>query len=457
MTQAFYNAISGINASQSQLVVVSDNIANMNTAGFKSSRVTFADVYYNTLSSGSPPTTETGGTNGKQIGAGVKVASIDRDFSNGTITSTGITTDCNIQGNGFFVVQSSAGEPYYTRAGNFNVDSEGYLALPNGYRLFGATNTFSTSCSEDLLRIPNMIATETVPNTTDIGSKELQNLNHCDISKGTFSIKANLKGGGSVSCEINITDADNTLDKIISKMETALDGVGVDASQIEITLADGKMKINLLQPTVAGKCESLEFTSGTSNFVASAELKRESLTSNTYSTKILDYKQHINTPDSIQASEKYSSITISENGVVEITYSNGDKLSVFANELGVNEFKYTTSSGVIIKGNDDVIVGSSVLPSANLQIQLVNFMNPNGLLGAGSNLFSTGPNCGTAYYGTGNSNSFGAINTSGLEASNVDLASEFTNMITAQRAVEANSRIFSTANQIMQTLVYLGQ
>ena len=215
--------------------------------------------------------------------------------------------------------------------------------------------------------------------------------------------------------------------------------------------------MKLLQPTVVGKAETLEFTSGTSNFVAATELRRESLTSNNYYTTVLDYKQMVNTPDSIASAEKYSSIAITENGIVEISYSNGDKLSVFANELGINEYKYTTSDGIIIRGNEDVIVSSAVMPSANLQIQLVNFMNPNGLLGAGSNLFSTGPNCGTAYYGTGNANSFGAIITSGLESSNVDLASEFTNMITAQRAIEANSRIFNTTNQIMQTLVYLGQ
>lgn len=124
--------------------------------------------------------------------------------------------------------------------------------------------------------------------------------------------------------------------------------------------------------------------------------------------------------------------------------------------MGLNEFKYTTSEGVIIKSNNDVLVSPSVLQKANLQIQLVNFINPNGLIATGSNLYETGPNAGTAFFGTGNANAFGSVKTGGLEASNVDLAAEFANMITAQRAVEANSRIFDTANQIMQTLVYLG-
>lgn len=459
MTQAFYNAISGINANQTQLVVVSDNIANMNTVGFKGSRVTFSDVYYNTLSAGSPPTKEMGGTNGKQIGSGVQVSSIDRDFTNGTVSSTGISTDCNIQGNGFFVVQSATGEPFYTRAGNFQVDSEGYLSLPNGYRLVGATNTFSTSGSKNLLQIPIMIDTETQANTKDLESKDIKDLNACSIAKGTFTITANIKDGAAVECTVDITATDNTLEKIVGKMETALADKGIDSSQVKIECGKttgGKLVINVLKPTETGKVESLEFASSTSNFVATTELRRESLTSNTYSTKVLDYKQIINSPDSVEAAEKYSSLTITENGIVEISYSNGDKLSVYANDLGTNEFRYTTSDGIVIKGNNDVIVSSSVIPEANLQFQLVNFMNPNGLLGAGSNLFKQGPNSGAASYGTGNSNAFGSIKTGGLEASNVDLSTEFANMITAQRAVEANSRIFNTANQIMQTLVYLG-
>lgn len=456
MTQAFYNAISGINASQSQLVVVSDNIANMNTTGFKGSRVTFADVYYNTISAGSPPTKEVGGTNGKQIGLGVQIASIDRDFTNGTVTSTGITTDCNIQGNGFFVVQGASGENYYTRAGNFTVDSEGYLTLPNGYRVVGATNMFSTSASDKPLQIPNMISTETVPNTTDLTTKKLDNLNNASITKGDFTIKATMTNGTEKDVKITLTNEKN-LSEVINTIKKGLTDAGIASNQYTIKTDGGKLSLTLNKPGEAtGDVDYLEFTSGSSNFVSTTEFRRESTTSNVYSTKVIDYKQIVNAPDSISTAEKYSSISISENGILEITYSNGDKLSVYPDELGINNFKYTTSEGIIIKGKDDVLMSSSVLPEANLQIQLANFINPNGLIAAGSNLYEAGPNAGTTFFGTGNSNAFGSIKTGGLEASNVDLAAEFANMITAQRAVEANSRIFDTANSIMQTLVYLG-
>lgn len=457
MTQAFYNAISGINASQSQLVVVSDNIANMNTTGFKGSRVTFADVYYNTISAGSPPTKEVGGTNGKQIGLGVQIASIDRDFTNGTVTSTGITTDCNIQGNGFFVVQGPSGENYYTRAGNFTVDPEGFLTLPNGYRVVGATNVFSTSASDRPLQIPNMISTETVANTVDLTTKKLEDLNNASITKGDFTIKITETDGDEITVPVTLTNEKN-LNEVVNTIKAALTAKGIATDQYQISTNEGKLTLKLLRPgDVDGDVDYLEFTSGSSNFISATELRRESTTSDVYSTKVLDYKQIVNAPDSISTAQKYSSIAISENGILEITYSNGDKLSVYADELGINNFKYTTSEGVIIKGKDDVLISSSVLPEANLQIQLANFINPNGLLANGSNLYTAGPNAGTTFFGTGNSNAFGSIKTGGLEASNVDLATEFANMITAQRAVEANSRIFDTANTIMQTLVYLGR
>ena len=92
-----------------------------------------------------------------------------------------------------------------------------------------------------------------------------------------------------------------------------------------------------------------------------------------------------------------------------------------------------------------------------LQIQMACFTNEQGLLQSGNNTYEAGPNVGTVYYGTAASNAFGTIDAGGLEASNVDLAKEFSNMIISQRAIQANSRVFSTASDIMETLSYLGQ
>jgi flagellar hook protein FlgE len=112
MSQSLYTAMGGISAAQTDLNVVSNNIANLNTTGYKSSSVNFSDVYYTTLSSGTGTSQTTGGTNPMQVGIGVQVSAISKDFSSGTWVATGKTTDLMIQGGGFFTAMSPAGEVF---------------------------------------------------------------------------------------------------------------------------------------------------------------------------------------------------------------------------------------------------------------------------------------------------------------------------------------------------------
>ena len=119
-------------------------------------------------------------------------------------------------------------------------------------------------------------------------------------------------------------------------------------------------------------------------------------------------------------------------------------------------FKYTLNNGRVITG-DNLTIHDGIVEPANLQIQLASFVNPNGLVAEGSNTYTVGPNSGIALYGSINSNAFGSVISGVLEGSNVDLASEFAEMVVAQRAIEANSRVFDTTNQILQTLSTLGR
>jgi len=144
MTQAFYTAIGGMAAGQTKITVVADNIANMNTIGFKASNVNFSDVYYRTSSTGQAPTGQMGGINPKQTGIGVQTASITRDFSAGTTLTTGLNTDLCINGSSFFTVASPTVEILYTRDGNFTVDADGHMVTSSGYKLLGTNNTCNT-------------------------------------------------------------------------------------------------------------------------------------------------------------------------------------------------------------------------------------------------------------------------------------------------------------------------
>lgn len=132
MLRSMNSAISGMQAFQTDLDVVGNNIANVDTVGFKQQNVNFSDVMSQTLAGGNAGTASTeGGTNPQQVGLGVQVANTDMDMSDGADASTGVDTDASIQGNGFFVVQNGDSQ-YLTRAGDFTVDSSGNLVLPDG-------------------------------------------------------------------------------------------------------------------------------------------------------------------------------------------------------------------------------------------------------------------------------------------------------------------------------------
>ena len=197
---------------------------------------------------------------------------------------------------------------------------------------------------------------------------------------------------------------------------------------------------------------------GTSNFLTETELAvAETDANGVLTSKTLDWVGSLSASVNKQLDLSASDYEIYENGSIEVTYSNGDKLRVMQSlETGQLEFQYTTSEGILMNGKE-INVSEDVATLGNLQIQLAHFMNPDGLEQEGNNYFSIGINTGEAIYGSPNTSLFGAIKSGGLEASNVDLTKQFANMIIAQRAIEANSRVFNTANQVMQSLVYLGQ
>ncbi len=437
MTQALYTSQTGMNGAQTKLNVVADNIANMNTVGFKQSRVNFADIYYNTLSSGSAPSSNLGGINPRQIGTGVRAAEIIRDFTGGSSVVTGISTNLAIKGNGFFTVQNGNNELLYTRAGNFSVDAEGYLVLPNGYKALGTEDQRSSTGSQTPIQIPVMIQTQTIPNA-GAGDKTLSELNgNVAITSGTIEVVV-----GNQTTPVNI-DANATLNDVVA----ALNGVnGVTA-----TLTDGQIDVR------ADDGSKVVLNNGTSNFVTQTGLTWNDAT-NSVESKTLDYQQIVRTGTDVANSQKVTAVDIHEDGILEVTYANGDKLTAIANPEDETKliFRYTTGSPAVnITGDDLDITG--VAEPANFQLQMANFVNPDGLVAVGSNAYKEGPNSGSALYGSISAGAFGTVNSGEYEGSNVDLAEQFADMIISQRMLEANSRVFNTASNILQTISYLGQ
>ena len=145
MMRSLYSAVSGLKTHQTRMDVIGNNIANVNTEAFKSSRVTFSEIMYQTTASasGGNAATGIGGINAKQIGLGVKIGGISRNFEVGTFVNTGRDTDVMISGNGYFVVQGGDGKQYYTRDGVFTTDSDGNLVTQSGMKVVGASTPYS--------------------------------------------------------------------------------------------------------------------------------------------------------------------------------------------------------------------------------------------------------------------------------------------------------------------------
>ena len=157
MTQALFTSMTGLNAGTEQLTVVSDNVANMNTTAYKTSRVDFQDIWYSTKTTGTNSTRVSGGTNPYQVGVGVQCASITKDFSASSTNTTGRTEDMAITGNGWFTVINSDGKCLLTRDGTFSLDENGYLCTANGCKVLGTSNMEALSNSTTPVRIPTQI------------------------------------------------------------------------------------------------------------------------------------------------------------------------------------------------------------------------------------------------------------------------------------------------------------
>ncbi len=432
MSQALHTSSTGINAGQQQINVIANNVANINTTAFKAANMTFETLYSKNLSYGSAATNEGGGTNPKQIGLGVKVGGITRNFTSGDFVSTGRDMDLMISGNGFFVVQDSEGKLYYTRDGVFSTDSEGNVVTQSGMKVVAAQSPYSNSSSGETVQVPKNLRAE-VLGDPGLATKTISQLNNASITTGTIDVKV-----GDAEYTLTVPEGDPTIQSIIDSFNQSLDGSGVTFS---IT-GDGRISYT----------GDIEFVDAESNFVGQTGI------SNSNPSKQIN--QVVNLSEMVNYNDNNTitlmSTTVDENGIIAATYSDGSILTQYVDDTYAVHWKYTTSQGVTIRGNDVQAEGTSIANS-NFVIELATMVNEEGLVSVNNNLWEWGADVGEVYYGMAGEVSFGSIESGGYEGSNVDIAAELTNMITAQRMIQMNSRVFSTASSVMETLAYLGQ
>ena len=437
MSQALHTASTGINAGQSQINVVANNVANINTTAYKSANMTFETLYSRNLSYGSAATKDGGGTNPKQIGLGVKVGGITRDFTPGDFVSTGRDMDLMISGNGFFVVQDADGKLYYTRDGVFSTDSEGNVVNQSGMKVVAAGTPYSNASSGKTVQIPKNLAA-VVKGDANIANKKLSELNNASITDGNIDVT--IKG---TKITLTVDKGDPTMGEVIAKFNQQIKAAGID--DVEFSVANGVVSYT------AGA--DVTFDSATSNFVG-----QTGISNNNPSTKQINQtvalQEMVNYND--QNGITLKSTTVDENGIIAATYSDGSILTQYVDKNFATQWKYTTPQGVTIRSGDVQATGSSI-ENSNFVIELATMVNEEGLVSINNNLWEWGADVGEVYYGMAGEVSFGSIESGGYEGSNVDIAAELSNMITAQRMIQMNSRVFSTASSVMETLSYLGQ
>ena len=421
---AFQHGLSGLNASSKNLDVIGHNIANANTTGFKSSRAEFADLVASSMGAG-------GGAN---YGIGVEVAAVAQQFSQGNVTVTGNNLDVAINGNGFFKVQQADGSAAYTRAGNFKLDKTGDLVTNGGAQVMGfkvdPATGLSTSEAQPL----------SFPTGAPIQAKQTESI------KATLNLDARAKDSAgdatatppvpatprsTYGTSINVYDTQGVATPVnLYFMKTANPNEWAVYNQLDDPTA--------VPPVTAISLGTIAFDENGKIDPATATLTLTvSPTANpnagTAAPAVADFPVDIDMSGATQFGSKFAVADLSQDG-----YASGDLTSINISNDGMVMASY--SNGVT---------------RAEAQVALANFRNPQGLLAVGGNNWVESFDSGPAVMGKPGDGNFGALRSGALEDSNVDLTAELVNMMTAQRAYQANAQTIKTQDQVMSTLVNL--
>ncbi len=409
MLRSMFSAISGLRAHQTKMDVTGNTIANVNPVGYKSSTTVFQDTLSQVVRAGGAPAADRGGTNPAQIGLGVKVAAITTNWTQGATQSTGRSTDFMIEGDGFFVTRSGT-EQLYTRAGSFDFDGAGKLVTPDGSVLQGwmATGTGAINTNGPIGDLSVPYGQIVNPRASTAGSL-LGNL-PADAATGT-----------TVTSAITMYDTLGNPQNVTY----SLTKMGANDWDLDV-IANGVTLINDAAVTynAAGV-----MTAPAAPFTLSV---------------------NPNTVNAAAFPSWNTAVTIDLSGVTQF----GGSSTVTA----PNQNGYAQGSLQSFQlGNDGTIMGvySNGLRQPLGKLALASFNNPGGLEKAGSSTFRVGDNSGVAMVGEAGAGGRGVLNSGALEMSNVDLAEEFTGLIVAQRGFQANSRVITSSDEILQDLVNL--
>ena len=427
MIRSMFTAISSLNLQQKYLDVISNNLANANTTGFKASRVLAQDSFSQMMSPGSAPSTTQGGINPTQVGLGVKLGYISSNFTQGMLQSTGRNLDLGIQGDGFFLYGDTAGR-CYSREGSMSFDMDGNLVN-------SATG----------LRTQGWVAGTDGAIDTNLPVSDINIVTDKTLAKASENVVL----GGNLSADSTAAEP-NTISMGVYDSLGALQTASIRFTRVEVasvppTIPPTMLPTNswtwqIMQPDPAAPTTLI---AGTGN----GEISFDSF--GQIELPVPAPLTDISIPPSAGAAPltfaiDFSKLTqLAARNSVSVTSQDGLPVGMF--------------SDVYIESNTGIIslMYSNGMSEQVGQVALARFTNPTGLMKGQDTTFLAGLNSGEPQIGSASVGGRGSIASAYLEASNVDMAQEFTNMILAQRGFQASSRVITTSDEILQELVNL--
>ncbi|RZB34913.1 MAG: flagellar hook protein FlgE [Desulfobacteraceae bacterium Eth-SRB1] len=507
MGSSLFAGISGLASAGKQLDVIGNNIANVNTIGFRSGRIHFGDILSQSVTGGAAA--------GMQVGRGVDVAAITTQFSSGSFETTANATDLAIDGDGFFIVKDADGGEYYTRAGAFHLDNNGYLVDVNSLKVQGYNITGS---DPDTISDISLSGVQSEPSATteiSIGA----NLDAAAVAGGTFNASQTVYDSLGAIHSLKLTfqktegngcwgfksyldndvataqtysgikfDTNGVLEKVYSSSigtpTISTTGTGTATATVnnqgqlykdstEITLTRGADN-NTWAITANGGYENMSITLGTvdTDDEVAIDIDGTGGTDITFALEnawaendtikfTIDQTEVAPADVNLTMPAIGTDATIGDSGVVswDLAGTTAENVTGYASTSVIRTLVHDGYSSGSLKSisvtADGIISGffTNGQTSDISQIVLADFANVTGLKRMGKNLFGTTVESGDAVPNRPGSAGMGEISPNSLEMSNTDIATEFINMITAQRAYQASAKIVTVTDQMMAELM----
>jgi flagellar hook protein FlgE len=395
--RSLFSGITGLRQHQTMMDVVGNNIANVNTTGYKSSSVVFEDTLSQMMKPPGAPGEASGGMNPAQVGLGVQLGGVGTNFTQGSAQNTGRSTDMMIQGDGFFVL-NNGDETVYSRNGAFSFDADGQLVNNEGMHVqgwAGVDGVINADGPTQNIKLPagtvlpplassQITVGGNIQSSMAIGSSVTLGVPAYDLAGNEHPLTVIMTKTSETTFSVDVSDATAGSTPTAGQITFDTSGIATVDAEPNVTLADGTVvAIDLAAVTQFGGPKTVAVTDKDGSSAGTLQ-----------------------------------QFQISADGTVVGMFSNGERRKM-------------------------------------AQIALANFNNPQGLEKLGDTAFRSSANSGLPQIGTPGSGGRGDLLGGSIEMSNVDLAQEFTNLIIAQRGFQANSRVITTSDQMLQDLVDL--